>query len=111
MFDKEQYRERAYFSQEMKVSKYELYREDIRDMTDLTVSKMDVYMVINVLQLLFCVMLFTEGMPKPGKTPLWLHWILAASSASGVLYFVLSRWECIIAQQPLLPTVHSMENQ
>ena len=24
----EQYRERAYFSQEMKVSKYELYRED-----------------------------------------------------------------------------------
>ncbi|CAE7238707.1 Dnah7, partial [Symbiodinium natans] len=88
----EQYRERAYFSQEMKVSKYELYREDIKDMTELTVSKMDVYMVINVLQLLFCVMLFTEGMPKPGKTPLWLHWILAASSASGVLYFVLSIW-------------------
>ena len=60
----EQYRERAYFSQEMKVSKYELYREDsvwlllvalredfmfhgtalqdIKDLTDLTVSKMDV---------------------------------------------------------------------
>lgn len=92
MFDKEQYRERAYFSQEMKVSKYELYREDIKDLTDLTVSKMDVYMVINVLQLLFCVMLFTEGMPKPRTTPLWLHWILAASSGSAVLYFVLSIW-------------------
>ncbi|CAE7686017.1 Dnah7 [Symbiodinium necroappetens] len=88
----EQYRERAYFSQEMKVSKYELYREDIKDLTDLTVSKMDVYMVINVLQLLFCVMLFTEGMPKPRTTPLWLHWILAASSGSAVLYFVLSIW-------------------
>eukprot|EP00439_Symbiodinium_sp_Y106_P049541 s1754_g6.t1 len=83
MFDKEQYRERAYFSQEMK---------DIKDLTDLTVSKMDVYMVINVLQLLFCVMLFTEGMPKPRTTPLWLHWILAASSGSAVLYFVLSIW-------------------
>ncbi|CAK9049409.1 unnamed protein product [Durusdinium trenchii] len=76
----------------MKIRKHELYREDIRDLTDLTVSKMDVYMVINVLQLLFCVMLFTEGMPSPGSTPLWLHWILAATSGSGVLYFVLSIW-------------------
>ena len=25
------------------------------------------------------------------KTPLWLHWIMAATSGSGVLYFVLSR--------------------
>jgi len=91
-FDKEQNREKVYFSQEMKIKKHELYREDIRDLTDLTVSKMDVYMVINVLQLLFCVMLFTEGMPKPGVTPLWLHWILAATSGSGVLYFVLSIW-------------------
>lgn len=92
MFDKEQFREKAYFSQEMKIRKHELYREDIRDLTDLTVSKMDVYMVINVLQLLFCVLLFTEGMPQPGLTPLWLHWILAATSGSGVLYFVLSLW-------------------
>ena len=22
----------------------------------------------------FCVLLFTEGMPQPGLTPLWLHW-------------------------------------
>lgn len=26
------------------------------------------------LSLRFCVLLFTEGMPQPGLTPLWLHW-------------------------------------
>ena len=54
------------------------FLKDIRDLTELTVAKMDVYMIINVLQLLFCVMLFTEGMPN-NKTPLWLHWKLGKS--------------------------------
>lgn len=92
MFDKGQQQERVYFGQEMRVKRYELYREDIRDLTDLTVSKMDLYLIVNTLQLLFCAELFTEGVPQPGKSPFWLLWLFAASCAGAVMYFVLSIW-------------------
>lgn len=92
MFDRGIIQERTYFGQEMKVKTYELYREDIHDLMELTVSKMDVYIVVLVLELLFCIMLFTEGMPKPHLTPEWMHWLFACSSATAVLYLVLSTW-------------------
>eukprot|EP00930_Biecheleria_cincta_P058619 TRINITY_DN44426_c0_g1_i1.p1 TRINITY_DN44426_c0_g1~~TRINITY_DN44426_c0_g1_i1.p1 ORF type:complete len:971 (-),score=166.17 TRINITY_DN44426_c0_g1_i1:130-3042(-) len=92
MFDAGILQERTYFGQEMKVKRWELYREDIHDLTELTVSKMDVYIVVLVLELLFGMMLFTEGMPKPNLTPEWMHWLFASSSATAVLYLVLSTW-------------------
>lgn len=92
MFDIGILQERTYFGQEMKVKQFELYREDIHDLMELTVSKMDVYLVVLVLELLFCMMLFTEGMPKPNLTPEWMHWLFASSSATAVLYLVLSTW-------------------
>lgn len=92
MFDSEQRLKREFQGQIMRIKKFELYREDVRDLMDLTVSKMDNYLIINTLQLGFCIILFTEGRPAVGKSPPWLHWLYAITTVAAFLYFVLSVW-------------------
>ena len=43
-FDQEQGIEREYQEQDMRVKQFVLYREDIRDLVELTTGKMDAYM-------------------------------------------------------------------
>lgn len=92
MFDSEQRLKREFQGQIMRIKKFELYREDVRDLMELTVSKMDNYLIINTLQLGFSIVLFTEGRPAPGKSPPWLHWLYALTNVAAFLYFVLSVW-------------------
>lgn len=92
MFDSEQRLKREFQGQIMRIKKFELYREDVRDLMELTVSKMDNYLIINTLQLGFTIILFTEGRPAPGKSPPWLHWLYALTTVAAFLYFVLSVW-------------------
>lgn len=92
MFDGKMQQRREYQGQSMRIKQFELYREDIRELVDLTVSKMDNYLLINVILTGFCVKLFTEGRPRPGETPSWLHFLYGASIAGALMYFMLSVW-------------------
>lgn len=92
MFDKEQQLKREYQGQDMRIKQFELYREDIRDLVELTVAKMDNYLIVNTLQLSFCVILFTEGKPHPGKWPQRLHWLYSTCNVGAFTYFLLSVW-------------------
>mmetsp|Transcript_31669 Transcript_31669/g.104963 ORF Transcript_31669/g.104963 Transcript_31669/m.104963 type:complete len:108 (-) Transcript_31669:2621-2944(-) len=81
MWDSNLRQKREYQGQAMNIKRFELYREDVRDLADLTISKMDNYLLINILLLGFCVKIFTEGRPHPASSPSWLHWLYAATNA------------------------------
>jgi len=78
---------------QMQIKQFELYREDVRDLVDLTVVKMDKYMIVNTLQLGFCITLFTEGRPEEGRagTP-GLIWLIFGCNVGAFLYYLLSMW-------------------
>jgi len=61
MFDAEMKIKREYQGQDMRIKQFELYREDVRDLVGLTIAKMDNYLIVNTLQLGFCIALYTEG--------------------------------------------------
>jgi len=92
MFDKEQQLKREYQGQDMRIKQFELYREDIRDLVELTVAKMDNYLIVNTLQICFCIILFTEGKPHPGKWQQHLHWLYSTCNVGAFTYFLLSVW-------------------
>eukprot|EP00929_Paragymnodinium_shiwhaense_P064912 TRINITY_DN32596_c0_g1_i1.p1 TRINITY_DN32596_c0_g1~~TRINITY_DN32596_c0_g1_i1.p1 ORF type:complete len:1049 (+),score=243.33 TRINITY_DN32596_c0_g1_i1:114-3260(+) len=92
-FDKELYMKRAFQSQGMRVKQFELYREDVRDLIGLTVGKMENYLIVNTLQLGFCVAIFTEGRLEASRnTEPWLVCLLMMCNVGAFLYYLLSVW-------------------
>ena len=61
MFDKSMQQEREYQEQDMRVKQFILYREDVRDLMELTVGKMDSYLVPAIIELGCCLLLLVEG--------------------------------------------------
>ncbi|CAK9001132.1 Pre-mRNA-processing factor 19 [Durusdinium trenchii] len=61
MFDQKLRQWREYQEQNMRVKQFMLYREDMRDLTELTISKMDSYLMIAVLELGCCLDLLVHG--------------------------------------------------
>lgn len=97
-FERELQQKRDYQGQEMQIRQFELYREDIKDLVQLTVRKMDNYLLVNTLQLGFCITLFTDGRPKRDEesaghmAPTWLIGLYAMCNAGAFLYYLLSIW-------------------
>ena len=83
--------ERVYQVQKMRIEQVELYREDIRDLFELTISKMDSYLIVNTLSLAFTMGFFYEGR-LPENTPAWLMWLWALTLLSAMVYLLLSVW-------------------
>lgn len=82
--------------QEFQIIKYrnkqaELWREDVRDLIELTEKKMDSYLVITTIQLGMCVLLFTEGRLEAG-TPQWLLRIHIITLGAAFVYLLMSAW-------------------
>eukprot|EP00927_Polykrikos_kofoidii_P078096 TRINITY_DN7496_c0_g2_i1.p1 TRINITY_DN7496_c0_g2~~TRINITY_DN7496_c0_g2_i1.p1 ORF type:complete len:982 (-),score=171.92 TRINITY_DN7496_c0_g2_i1:23-2968(-) len=92
MNDKEQRIKRDYQGQVMQVKQFQLYREDVRDLIDLTVAKMDAFLVTGTLFVTFNLTLFTEGKPRPYLSEPWFQWIWAIFACSGIVYFLLAIW-------------------
>eukprot|EP00397_Hematodinium_sp_SG-2012_P005569 GEMP01005589.1.p1 GENE.GEMP01005589.1~~GEMP01005589.1.p1 ORF type:complete len:1000 (+),score=209.10 GEMP01005589.1:68-3001(+) len=90
-FDQEMRIKREYQGQDMRIKQFELYREDVRDLVGLTIGKMDNYLIVNTLQLGFCISLFCEGRLDP-KTPDWLLWLYTMCLAGAFMYLILSVW-------------------
>jgi len=90
-FDKEQGLERELMRLEMQVKRFELFREDIRDLVELCVGRMEMYHLVGAMFLEFCVALYCEGKLHPTAPP-WILALFYLSVASSYLYLVLAVW-------------------
>lgn len=91
MYDRHMRQEQEFKIQDNRCKQVDLWREDIRDMIEMTEKKMDRYTVVSALELGFCVTLLTEGRLPPG-TPEWLLWFFMMADASGVLFLLMAVW-------------------
>ena len=96
IFDRTLNQERVYQIQKMRISQVKLYRDDLRELFDLTIRKMDAYLIFNALLILFTGGLFYEGR-LPQGTPAWLLWLWTMSLGSAFLFLSMSIWFAIHA--------------
>lgn len=90
-FDQDQRLERETLRLEMQVKRFELFREDVRDLVELTVDRMDVYHLVGALFLEFCIVLFCEGRVQASAPPFLLSLFLL-SNACAFIYLLLAVW-------------------
>ena len=95
-FNKTLDQERLYHLQKMRVEQVKLYRDDIRDLFDLVVGKMNNYYLINTLALGFSLGFYYEG-KVPDDIPSWLFWLWAMSLSSAIVFLFLSVWFAVHA--------------
>ena len=79
----------------MRVKQFMLYREDMRDLTELTISKMDSYLMIAVLELGCCLDLLVHGVlhiHSVQNEPSWNLWLYVISLAESFVFLFLSAW-------------------
>jgi hypothetical protein len=96
IFDRTLNQERVYQIQKMRVAQVRLYRNDLEELFDLTIRKMDSYMIFNALLLLFTAGVFYEGR-LPKDTPAWILWLWTMSLGSAFFFLSLSIWFAIHA--------------
>lgn len=90
IFDESMRQEREYQEQNMRVKQFLLYREDVRDLVELTTGKMDSYILPVSFMLGACILILVEGQVE--DEPPWLLWLQVISLAEAVLYFFMSIW-------------------
>ena len=83
--------------QNMAVSRYSLFREDIRDLAALTVNKMDSYLIVNTLKLGFIVTIFlnydrTDGPQHPGYMERQVTLLFSVCFLTAFLFLLISIW-------------------
>lgn len=91
LYDREMRQKQEFAVMDMRLRQADLWREDVRDMMGLVEKKMDVYTIVNALQLGFCIVLFTEGRLEPG-TPQWLLWLYMLSLSGAFTFLLMSVW-------------------
>ena len=85
-----------YQRQKMRIKQVDLYREDMRDLFDLTVGKMDKYVIVCIVLLALVMELLYRGR-SPAGTPSWLFWCWSICTAGAILYLFQSTWLALIA--------------
>jgi len=77
-----------------KIQRQQLHREDIRDLVELTVGRMDIYHVVGTLLLTFCIQWYTDNTMLVQKPPLpqWFVTLFFVSNFSAVGYLIFSVW-------------------
>lgn len=90
-FDAEQRLQRELMRLDMQVTRFEMFREDIRDLVELTVGKMEMYHLVGALFLEKTVALYCEGRIKE-EVPPFLLALYYMSVAAGYAYLVLAVW-------------------
>lgn len=89
IFDRTLNQQRVYQIQKMRVAQVKLYRDDLRHLFDLTIRKMDMYLLFDILLLLFEGGLFYDGR-LPAGSPAWLLWLWTMSLGSAMFFLTLS---------------------
>merc|ERR1712060_119096 len=70
-----------------------MYREDVRDLIELTVVKMDNYVILSG----FCVTLLTQGRPEGNHLPQWFCRVYAMTIVTVFFFTLLSIWFSLYA--------------
>lgn len=77
--------------QKMRVGQVMLYRQDLKDLFELTIGKMDAYMMVNVLMLGITAEMFYKGR-APLDVPAWLFWFWSISLSGSFFFILFSTW-------------------
>lgn len=91
LYDRKLRQETEYNIMDFRMKQADLWREDVSDMIGLTSVKMDTYLIVNAVELGFCVMAFCEGRIAAG-TPVWLIGCHTLSLAGAFMYLLMSVW-------------------
>jgi len=91
LYDRNMRQETEYQVVDFRIKQALLWREDIRDLIELTTVKMQTYLMINTFMLVSTVMLLCEGQLAYG-TPPWLFGMYILSLASSFMYLLMSVW-------------------
>mmetsp|Transcript_7175 Transcript_7175/g.15610 ORF Transcript_7175/g.15610 Transcript_7175/m.15610 type:complete len:954 (+) Transcript_7175:168-3029(+) len=75
----------------MRIEQAKMWREDIRDVAELTPQKMEVYLLVIALELGFCVMALCKGRVPPGAPP-WLVACHTLAVCAALMYLFLAMW-------------------
>ncbi|CAK0899434.1 unnamed protein product, partial [Prorocentrum cordatum] len=89
-FDQTQRLERELLRLEMQIKRFELFREDIRDLVELTVGKMEMYHLVGALFLEFCATMYVEARIQKNKAPPFLLSLYWLSVAGAWIYLMLA---------------------
>jgi hypothetical protein len=90
-FNMEQRQRSLYMQQNMRVRQVLLYRQDMKDLFELTVGKMDAYMMVNVLMLGITAEMYYKGR-APLHVPSWLFWCWGISLSGAFFFLFFSTW-------------------
>lgn len=96
MYDRKMRQETEYQIMDFRIEQADLWREDVEDIIELTSVKMDTYLIVNAIQLLFTMLLFAEGRIAVG-TPTWLVGCHTLSIAGAFMYLLMSVWFAVHA--------------
>merc|ERR1719161_363611 len=95
-FDNEQNIKRQYQGMEMRVAQFDLYRDDVRCLVELTCQKMDIYITVTALLLGFLITMFCEGR-LDAETPHYILWLYPLHLAGAFMYYLISLWLAVHA--------------
>lgn len=88
---------RKFSAIDYKIQKQQLHREDIRDLVDLTTTRMDTFHVVGTLLLAFCMAWYTDNEILAGSLPTWFADIFLISNFASVGYLMLCVWLAMYA--------------
>lgn len=74
------------------IQQQQLHREDIRDLVELTVGRMDVYLIVGTLLLTFCISWYTENSILESGLPTWFITLFLVSNFTAAAYLVFAVW-------------------
>jgi len=80
----------------MQIERFDLFREDIEDLVNLTVGKMDMYHSVGEIFLAFSLTLYTEGRLSD-KSPFFYTSMYFFSTACAWIYILLAVWLAVYA--------------
>lgn len=85
--------ERTIKQYEFAMEQQKLKREDIRDLVELTVGRMDVYHVVGALLLQFCIKFYCQNqLLEEANGPFWVLSLFLISNAGAVGYLLFAVW-------------------
>ncbi|CAE8662830.1 unnamed protein product, partial [Polarella glacialis] len=87
-FDQDQRFEREELRIKMQVERFALFREDIRDLVELTVGKMDLYHIVGALFIKMIVIYYCEGFFEEAAPPFLLTFYYL-SAACAFVYLLM----------------------
>eukprot|EP00747_Dinoflagellata_sp_TGD_P154278 gnl/TRDRNA2_/TRDRNA2_177485_c0_seq1.p1 gnl/TRDRNA2_/TRDRNA2_177485_c0~~gnl/TRDRNA2_/TRDRNA2_177485_c0_seq1.p1 ORF type:complete len:1142 (-),score=332.09 gnl/TRDRNA2_/TRDRNA2_177485_c0_seq1:102-3527(-) len=95
-YDREMRMTKEFKVMDLRIKQAALWRQDVRDLISLTEKKMASYLMVNVLQIGFCVSLFCQG-KLPVGAPDWMMSGYMVANTGAFVYFLLSTWFAVHA--------------